>query len=285
MLRRSIPLVAGVVCAALAAPAGAASAAPRTAQFKAHLRGTQVVIFSLRDERSAPRTTRDGRVVDCRRFDYADGDQTLRFTSDQPTRLRVVEATSRRFNGGRPLIVPNTFTVAASLTRNAELSEGYRTPGDPCDEVLTRPAPDCGNRYGRMVVSLVDTQGRGGGRDTIVVSAIATGWDPEPSFGKGNGLPLSSSFRTCPFWYAGPAAQEVSQGYVDQVVERLPAKRLFDSRRKKVVVHGSATACWNAAGPIPCGSSPDLDPRPFAGRAIVAFRLTLTRVGPRRPGR
>jgi hypothetical protein len=265
LVNRIIKLTLIVCLAAIAVPAAASAAkAPKQATFKASIRGTQVTTWSYEHQATGP----------CNGNAYGSGTVTMGYQSPDPGKITAYEIrkSSPLFSQthGRPMIVPN-IDVAASATMEGEYAASGPPDPSQCEDNGggVEPVPqDCGTVASGMDVNLSYVN-----KDKLLVKGDAHGWN-KAADASGSGTELRNVFSNCPFWIDGGYGHAPAEGDLESVDEPLTEKTLFDSSKRKLVVDGSDTNCYDQAGWTPCGS----EEGEFRGKIVTTWKLTLKRV-------
>jgi hypothetical protein len=251
--------LAAAAAAALAAPAAADARKPSPdggrALFKGHLLGHQVSTWHFED----PGDPNDP----CNISRTGDGDQTIEFEA-KDLEIGVVRPPRGRPNllgtHGRPWVWSRASDpMALTATRNAHTHDSSPPPGPLCgdfggpddDTPVAPPVSDCGTREGFAADRLEFA-----GRDRVKLSSQEHGW------GESREPYLLDMFDDCVFLLDGAAAEH--NGWLLPTTARIPEQRLFDRRRRKLVISGHTIKKY-AEGPA-------------TGQTIVAWNLRLTRI-------
>jgi hypothetical protein len=255
-----------ILClAALAVPAVAAAAkAPKQASFDASIRGTQVTTW----------TYDHGAVGPCDGNNHGSGSVTMGFQSPDPGKVTAYEILKNNplyeTSHGRPMIVP-TIDVAASATMDGEYTSSGPAMPEQCEDngggVVPQPQ-DCGTVASAMTVDLSYVN-----KNKLLLKGDAHGWTKAADH-SGNGQELRNVFMNCPYWNGGGYGHPPAEGDLESIDEPLKEKTLFDSSKKKIVVDGSATNCYDQSGWTSCG----YEEGEFRGKIVTTWKLILKRV-------
>jgi len=255
-------LAAGIAIASLgvmSAPAAQAAKAPKTAKFKASLKGEQTTTWSYDRSPQAP----------CYGGENAGGSVRTFYETTKPTTVTAYEI---RKNSPvwdslhqRVAFTPG-FQAFASATMEGAHSSGPVPMPDQCEDngggVIPQPT-DCSTATGLLNVSLAYVN-----KGRLLVKGDATSWDP--GFEE-----LRNMFSNCPYWQGGPYSHEQAEGDLTPVDARLKEAKLFDPKGpRKFVLNGSTTDCYEEESLSVCG----MEEGPFRGKIVTAWKLTLKRV-------
>jgi hypothetical protein len=253
LLLGSIALVALV-----AAPANAAQA-PKTAKFKASLKGEQTITWSYDRAPEAP----------CYGGENAGGSVRMFYKSDKTATVTAYQIKKNSpiwdSTHQRVFFTPGP-QLSASATFEGTHSSGPPPNPDQCDPngggVEEQPN-DCGT-----ATTLINTDFSYVNKDRFLVKGDAMSWDP--GFQE-----LRNMWMNCPYWEAGPYSHDTAEGDLDSADANFKESKLFDANGpKKIVLHGSQNDCYEEAGFTSCGA----EEGPFRGHVINAWTLTLKRV-------
>lgn len=263
MTSRRLITTLAAVAAGSALAAGPAAAAPyRSVAFDVKLKGSQVSTWEYHAD-----TLKDDP---CGSRQDAYGDQTLRF--DQRTlKGRLLFGGAK---GSPPTMVVTggngttfrPFEVAVQAERTGTWVVDVGTQREGCGAngggvEPTRDDKDCGTRYGWLKPRF---EARRRGR--IEMSGASETWATHQlgaiDIDGGRGDSLDATYVDCPFWSGGPYAPETEAGLLP-ALEKLPARTLFDTRRKRIVVDFGTTRSYAQGA--------------FSGKTIVTGKLVLTR--------
>ena len=254
MIRR---FLLGSVAASLllAAPASAAKKpdpdALKIATFEATISGTQVSTWSYRDL--------DDQDDPCDGASSGDGSQTINFRTKR-VELQVFK--------GKALFKTAAFVPGVKGTAQIEREGDYAVHDAPYDESLCGPtvegggdgAPtpkDCGRRtaeielqplYDMLALENPDGSIPNPPRNSLFMSGELGEWP---------------GYMDCPYWIGGnlgPSEDELEQSW-----ERYPDRKLFQKRRKRIVISGDRTVNYRDEG--------------FTGKTLITWNLRLRRVG------
>jgi hypothetical protein len=261
----SLLFAAGLALATLGAAhapeADAAKQGPaKTAKFKASIKGEQVITWSYN---KAPEGS-------CYGGENAGGSVRMFYEAPQPAKLTALEI--RKDNPlwettyQRVIFAPG---IQATATATVEGSHDAGPPPIPenCEDngggVI--PLPDeCGTGTALINVSLAYIN-----KDRLLVRGDASSWDP--GFTELRGL-----FNNCPYWQGGPYTHPTAEGDLESADVKLKEKQLFDKGgKRKFVLHGSQSDCWDENGLAVCGD----EVGPFKGTTLNTWTLTMKRVG------
>jgi hypothetical protein len=263
-LSRTLAACALAAAAALAVvtPADAAKA-PKTAKFKASLKGEQVLTWSYNRPQTGMCSGSESGGGSTR-ITYSDSSAGM--TAFQPPKSNPVYKLTK----GRPFLA-NTLSPKATAVR-----EGRHTvnpaPSPPCpgvgDGTGKGPAPQrCGTRTATYRITF-DYKKKN------VPSLVATpmgGWQGGSDSGE-----LSNTFGrdNCPHWVTGPYDPAERNGEVLRFPAPLKEKTLFDRRRKTIKVTASDAECFDrSGGSADCNAKTGL----FRGKVVNVYTLTLKR--------
>ncbi len=254
-------LLIGLLCLGAAAIPGAAGAAtaPKTAKFKASLKGEQNITWSYN---RAPEGS-------CYGGENAGGSVRMFYETAKPTTVTAYEI--RKDNPiwdsthQRVMFSPG-FQASATATMEGSHSAGPPPFPADCEEngggVIPQPV-DCATATALINVSLAYVN-----KDRLLLRGDATSWDP--GFEE-----LRNMFSNCPYWQGGPYTHSTAEGDLESADVKLKEKQLFDAKgRKKIVLHGSSSDCWQEDGLAICGD----ETGSFRGQTVTAWTLTLKRV-------
>jgi hypothetical protein len=252
-------LLAACALAALVAGPAEAAKAPKTAKFKATLKGEQTITWSYNRAPEAP----------CYGGENAGGSVRMFYNSDKAATVTAYEVKK-----GTPVWDSTHqrvfFTPGPQLFATATF-EGSHTAGPP-------PMPDqCDDNGGGVVeqpndcataTTLINPTFSYVNKDRLLVQGDAMSWDP--GFQE-----LRNIFMNCPSWQNVPYSHDTAEGDLDAADANFKESKLFDaSGPKKIVLHGSQNDCYEEAGFTSCG----LEEGPFRGHVINTWTLTLKRV-------
>jgi hypothetical protein len=248
MLRTS--LLAALAALVVAAPANAAL---KTATFKGTLSGTQVTTWSFSDP--------DDPSDPCDGASRADGSQTIAFKT-KTLRVQVLK--------GKALFKRASFVPIlegqATIDREGDYTQ---LPSSYDEDACGKPVGDAG---GEVEPPIKDC----GTRDASI--SLTPGYEREPIDDVDGLTPLIPNgslildgelgawlgYLECPYWIGGgndgPSEESLLQSW-----EVFPEKKLFDKRRKSIVVSGDRTVNHRNPG--------------FTGKTLIAWNLRLKRVG------
>ena len=266
---------------ALAGLAGVAEAAKQKpvqqATFKATLSGSQVTTWEYHD----PKTDDP-----CDGSADGYGDQTLRFKAGTPFKITFFKPPKGQPDllgtAGRPGIVadPAPTRVGFTAERNGEFTphnDVTNCDGPNGGGVIPQPQrpKDCGERSALSASVLFyfrEATSRSEEDDLFVPLEsfpakdhlkLRTLTDPiylDPR--DGSGTSLDGTFENCPFLLEDASVPE--EGDIYTSAHKIPERRLFDKRRKRLVLSGDTTAKHGG------GYS--------SGKTILAWNLRLKRV-------
>jgi hypothetical protein len=267
----------------LAVPA-LADAAPKppkgkVARFDVAFTGSQAVTWDYH----RPAGTGDS----CLPHQTAGGTATIRLATPAP-KPRLVAMEVRKgspvyeLTQGRPFLAT---TTGADIAPRPTLT---MTGHDEIGEVDNR-CPEEGGGGTDQPIGCATTTGTPYGvrlayarRNRLTVTGAAGEWaaprDTTSAF-------LSTAFDNCPYWVGGSNAGgvAVSEGALAPVTVRLPEEQLFAKAKRRLVVRGARTDCFDGLGAIACGTAsrpdPSDDQSTFAASVKTAWTLTLTRRG------
>ena len=261
-LSATLLLAAGLALAAigvLGAPAaGAADKAPRTAKFKAQIKGEQVITWSYNTDPQAP----------CYGGENAGGSARMLFESTKPTKVTAMEVKK-----GTPLWNATyqrvMFAPAIRTFATAQI-EGNHTSGpvpnpDACDDHGggVTPVPDqCGTATALIDVTLGYVN-----KNRLLVKGDATSWDP-------GAVEFRSLFDHCPWWQGGPYTRATAEGDLEPAAAKLKESKLFKKSAKKITLRGSLVDCWDQVSVAECGG----ESGPFRGKTTTTWTLKLKRM-------
>lgn len=245
---------------ASAPEAGAASKAPKSAKFKASLKGEQTITWSYDRSPEAP----------CYGGEHAGGSVRMFYASQKPQKVTAYE-----IRKGTPLWESTYQRVIFTPGLQAPVTatvEGDHAAGQPpmpeqCEDngggVVPQPV-DCATGDALLNVSLAYVN-----KDRLLVRGAASSWDP-------GFTELRNLFSNCPYWEGGPYGREQAEGDLTPTSARLKESKLFDRRGPgKFVLHGSSSDCYEQESLTVCGQ----EDGPFRGRVVTAWTLTLKRIG------
>lgn len=246
--------------AAVAAnPADAAKKPPRTAKFKASLKGEQTITWSYNRSPEAP----------CYGGENAGGSVRMFYETTKPQTVTAYEITKDNplwdTLHQRVMFTPGVRSFV-SATMEGEHTAGSPPQPDQCDDngggVVEQPS-DCGTGTALLDVSLgYVNKGR------LLLRGNATSWDP--GFEE-----LRNLFGNCPYWQGGPYGRQQAEGDLTPADVQLPEAKLFDAKGpSKFVLHGSQDDCYEEESLSVCG----IEEGPFRGQIQTAWTLTLKRV-------
>ncbi len=110
-------------------------------------------------------------------------------------------------------------------------------------------------------------------KDKLLVKGDAHGWN-EAGDHSGSGSELRNAFQNCPYWNGGGYGHAPAEGDLETLDEPLKEKTLFDATKRKIVVDGSDTNCYDKSGWVPCGA----EEGEFRGKIVTTWKLILKRV-------
>jgi hypothetical protein len=276
MRKTSIRAIAVVCTAAGLTAAGPAAAAPakqpaglKQATFKATLSGSQVTTWEYHaplDEDDACSASSDGY-----------GDQTIKFDAKRKFNITFTAPPKGQPNlfssNGRPAVLtaPILLRVDAMAERNGDYTVNYNEIRDECEGAaggggVTLDDKDCGVREGGFQTQLYFHELIGGEdldipspnpspeKNTLKLAGLAYEWGTKSS--------LDATYKNCPLLLEDTNIER--RGNIFTTPAKLPEKRLFDKKRKRIVVSGHEIAQRGS------GNS--------TGQTILAWNLRLTRV-------
>ena len=249
MLRLLLP--GALAALLLAAPANAAL---KTATFKATLSGNQVTTWSYSDP--------DEPLDPCDGASRADGSQSIAFKT-KSVRLQVLKGQALFKRASFVPLLEGTATIdrEGDYTQlpsfyDEDLCGGPMGHGD--GGTTDEPVKDCGVReasislqpgYDHEVIEDADGIAPLAHRNALFLSGELGAW---------------LGYLDCPYWIGGgddgPSEESLLQSW-----EVFPEKRLFDKRRRTIVISGDRTVSHRAPG--------------FTGKTLIAWNLRLRRVG------
>jgi hypothetical protein len=241
-------------------PASASAAkAPRTASFKASLKGEQTITWSYNTSPQAP----------CYGGENAGGSVRMFYETTKPQKTTAYEITKDNplweTTHQRVMFAPG-FKSFVSATMEGDHTAGPVPQPDQCDDngggVVEQP-PDCGTGTALLDISLgYVNKGR------LLLRGNASSWDP--GFEE-----LRNLFGNCPYWQGGPYGHEQAEGDLTPADVKLPEAKLFDAMGpKKLVLHGSQDDCYEEESLSVCG----IEEGPFRGHIVTTWTLTLKRI-------
>lgn len=234
----------------LAAPAQAAKPKlPKTATFKATLSGNQVSTWSYRDA--------DEPLDPCDGASAGDGSQSISF------KTKTVRITAFK-TGGETMLGPimlgratidreGDYAVAPSTYIEELCGPAVDGGGGPVDGL----DKDCGERVAPMTFDFSFDAVPDSDADGITPLA------PKGSLFLGGDIGAWLGYIECPWWIGGgdgPGDASLLQSW-----EPVNVKRLFDKRRKTIVISGDRRASYPTGG--------------FTGDTLITWNLRLRRVG------
>jgi hypothetical protein len=246
MLR--LPLLAALAALLLAAPANAAL---KTATFKATISGSQVSTWSYVDT--------DDPTDPCDGASHGDGSQSITYKT-KTFRLQVLQ--------GKAIFKKPSFVPVVEGTATIEREGDYASDNAPIDEnecpVVAigdgggedHSLRDCGTRT--APITLHPTYDAEAEEEDGLMPLVPRG----SVFLQGD-LGAWLGYLDCPWWIGGgdgPSEESLLQSW-----EPYPGKRLFDKRRKSIVISGDREANFRQPG--------------FTGKTLIAWNLRLRRVG------
>jgi len=259
----SLLLAAGIAIAAFgvtAAPQAQAAKAPKTAKFKASLKGEQTITWSYDKAPQAP----------CYGGENAGGSVRMFYETNKPTAVTAYEIKKSNplwdSTHQRVLFTPGLQAFASATVEGSHSSGPVPMP-DQCDDngggVVPQPV-DCATATALESISLAYVN-----KGRLLVKGDATSWDPGAE-------ELRSMFTNCPYWQGGAYTREQAEGDLTPADVKLKEAKLFDAGGpRKIVLHGSQADCYEEEGLSVCG----LEDGPFRGKIVTAWTLTLKRVG------
>jgi hypothetical protein len=173
-------------------------------------------------------------------------------------RLAANVVRSRAIEGGRPLIAgaKGVLTVPEEVARGT-YGVDYAAASPDCEGVAfgdrePPPTPDCGSRAGTGSLDLTFTDRR----------RLEVGWSRRRSSPASSSAPSGSA-----------EASPRGAGGISPRYYRFSEDRLFDPRRKRLVLKGGTAKCFDETGFVICGEWQG----PLRGRVVTTFNLTLRR--------
>ena len=250
-----------ILClAAVALPALASAAkTPKSATFKASLKGEQTITWSYNTQPQAP----------CYGGENAGGSVRMLYASTKPQKVTAYEITKDNplwdVTHQRVMFAPG-FQSFVSATMEGDHTAGQPPMPEQCDDngggVEEQPS-DCGTATALLDISLgYVNKGR------LLLRGNATSWDP-------GFTELRNLFGNCPYWQGGPYGRQQAEGDLTPADVTFKESKLFDAKGpSKIVLHGSQDDCYEEESLSVCG----IEEGPFRGRIITAWTLTLKRV-------
>ena len=259
MRKTIVTLIGACACLALL-PAGASAAkAPKSASFKASLKGEQTITWSYNTQPQAP----------CYGGENAGGSVRMLYETTKPQKVTAYEIKKDNpiwdTTHQRVMVAPG-FQSFVTGTMEGDHKAGSPPQPDQCDDTsggVEEQPSGCGTGTALLDISLgYVNKGR------LLVRGNASSWDP--GFEE-----LRNLFDNCPYWQGGPYGREQAEGDLTPADVKLPEAKLFDAKGpSKIVLHGSQDDCYEAESLSVCG----LEEGPFRGRIITTWTLTLKRV-------
>ena len=241
---RLIPLLAVAVGLTAAAPA---SAALKTAVFKATLSGSQTTTWHYEDT--------DDPDDPCDSASTGDGSQMIRFATEGPVRITAMKG---RMTNRRTMVVP-FLEGRATIDREGD----YAVANTPYDEDACGPAiadgdgtppeddfKDCGERPVGITMSLTHN---------MVEPAIPA---PKQAMWLNGDLDPWLGYVNCPWWIGGGEGPD--EYSLIESFEPFKDARLYDKRRKRITIAGHRVVNHTAAN--------------FRGQTRITWTLRLKRV-------
>jgi hypothetical protein len=275
--RKIVMALVAVAIVAVAVPAGAMAKQPtgvKQAKFKATLSGSQVTTWEYHsplDEDDPCSASSDGY-----------GDQTIRFDAKRKFAITFTAPPKNQPNlfssNGRPAVLatPILLPVAATAERNGDYTVNFNEIRSDCEGAaggggVTQDDKDCGVREGTFQAQLY-FHDFNGYEDQDIPAVLPT---PEKNNLRLQGLAfhyysadepsggyLDAVYKNCPLLLEDTNIERA--GVIFTAPGKLPERRLFDKRRKSIVVSGHEIVKRGS------GNS--------TGQTILAWNLRLTRV-------
>jgi hypothetical protein len=256
-------LTAGLLLGCLGVTAGAHAATPKppkTAKFKASIKGEQTITWSYNTQPQAP----------CYGGENAGGSARMFYKSTKPTKVTAMQITKDNplWDALHRRVVFNpTVQTAADVTIEGTHTSGPVPQPDQCDDngggVVPKP-PECGSGTALINVTLGYVN-----KNRLLVQGDATSWDP--GFEE-----LRNLYGGCPYWQGGPYGHEQAEGDLTPADVKLKESQVFAKNGpKKITLHGSQDDCYEGESLSVCG----IESGPFRGRIITTWTLTLKRIG------
>jgi hypothetical protein len=266
----ALAVVAAVPATAMAKqPAGV-----KQAKFKATLSGSQVTTW----EYHAPLDQDDP----CSASSDGYGDQTIRFDAKRKFDITFTAPPKNQPNlfssNGRPAVLtaPILLAVDATADRNGDYTVNYHEVKSTCEGVaggggVTQDDKDCGVREGGFQTQLyfhafvgdddldIPSPNPIPEKNNLKVQGNAYGWEA-PSGGSES--LLDATYKNCPMLIEDTPVERA--GNIFTAPGKVQEKRLFDRKRKHIVVSGHEIVQRGS------GNS--------TGQTILAWNLRLTRV-------
>jgi hypothetical protein len=264
--------------AAVPATADAAKKPYKEATFKATLSGSQVTTWEYHHAKQKD------NPCDASANGY--GDQTIKFVPGRTFRVTFRTPPKGQpdlyLTDGRPTVftTPFVLNVAATAERNADLTVNY-SEVDPnqcgdnggADPNYVPTPKDCGMRSGRfgvrlyfndpsedddLVVPLPGSRDEPD-KDHLKLSSTQAEWDKPGS--DDTATELRDTYVNCP-WFLSSYPEDAGIPWISSA--KIKESRLFDKKRRKLVISGDHTV--------------DLKATDTTGKTILAWNLRLTRV-------
>lgn len=265
MRRTLIPVLIASLVGAVALGTPASQAAnpkqpPKTATFKASLKGEQTITWSYNRSPQAP----------CYGGENAGGSARMFYESVKPAKVTAYQITKDNplweTLYRRVMFTPN-FTIPTSVTMEGEHAAGPVPSPDECDDngggVEPQPT-DCATGDALLDIELFSVA-----KNRLTLTGNASSWDP--GFEE-----LRNLFGNCPYWQGGPYTRQQAEGDLTPIAVPVKHKQLFDRKGpKKLVLNGGIEDCYDDEL-VPCGE--DYEEGPFRGKIVTAWKLTLKRV-------
>jgi hypothetical protein len=264
----------GAICAlAVAAlPAAADAKKPyKEATFKATLSGSQVSTY----EEHRPNDKDDP----CDASSDGYGDQTIKFDAGKTFKITFRTPPKGKpnlyFTAGRPFVFtdPFTLTMKATAERNADVTVHASDIGPNCgdnggaDPGYVPPAKDCGVRTGTIDAKLYF-------HDAVPEDELFVPLPPGTKEKNhlslegtndrwaGGASELRSTYTNCPWPTTGNYADDIGRLWISP--GKIPESRLFDKKRKKLVISGDNIVKLSSGN--------------VTGQTIIAWNLRMKRV-------
>jgi hypothetical protein len=240
--------LASMAAVALPAAADAKKQPYRQATFRATISGSQVSTW----EYHRPNDKDD--PCDASADGY--GDQTVRFGGSRKFTLTLytpVKGNPDQYGtAGRPVVftTPFPFVVPATADRNGDVTTHASDIGPNCgdnggaDPGYVPPEPDCGTRTGQFSTRFYFHDNSEDADLFVPIGKVPPDRDnlklegDSYEWGEGSEPELRNTYERCPFY--GDYVEDAGHIYISPA--KIREARLFDKKRKKLVISGDHTS-------------------------------------------